>query len=179
MDTKNTKIQNNPTQFWFASAVTTHEVHTNEFSAAHIFELVLRNHDFNFKLLSQTPKASSNNSSEYFSYEDTITNTSTNPPQSYKINGVAYKETVCNKTIIKFNGSGFRTVTFTDSEGRKIETTYKVYSKMQGEMCKNGNIKIIIDEENGETSKAKIDGKESDFNDLCSSESNFCLKKVK
>ena len=50
---------------------------------------------------------------------------------------------------------------------------------MQGEMCKNGNIKIILDEENGETSKAKIDGQEVVFNDLYSSESNFCLKKVK
>jgi len=50
---------------------------------------------------------------------------------------------------------------------------------MQGELCKNGNIKIILDEENGETSKAKIDGQEADYNDLYSSESNFCLKKVK
>ena len=50
---------------------------------------------------------------------------------------------------------------------------------MQGELCKNGNIKIILDEENGQTSKAIVDGKEITFNDLYSSESNFCLKKMK
>jgi len=50
---------------------------------------------------------------------------------------------------------------------------------MQGELCKNGNIKIILDEENGETSKAKIDGQEVDYNDVYASESSFCLKKVR
>ena len=182
MDTKNTKIRVIGDLPLAAIAVSTYQAHTNESLVLRGFDAFLTNHNLDLiaaLLLSQTPKASSNNSSEYFSYTDTIINTSTNPPQSYKINGVAYKATVGNKTIINFNGSGYRPVTFTDSEGRKIETTYKVYSKMQGEMCKNGNIKIIIDEENGETSKAKIDGQEVDFNDLYSSESNFCLKKVK
>jgi len=178
MDTKNTKIQNiGP---WAAFDVPTYEAYTNQSSALPADNSIPMNHNIEFIIIfSQTPKASSNNSSEYFSYKDTITNTSVNPPQSYEIIGVAKKTKVGNKTIINFNGSGYRPVTFTDSEGRKIETTYKVYSKMQGELCKNGNIKIIQDEENGETSKAKIDGKEYDYNDLYSSESNFCLKKVK
>jgi len=178
MDTKNTKIRNIAARRWEVFAVSTYEVHTIQALALLVTDL-FTNHNLQWRIFSQTPKASSNNSSEYFSYTDTITNTSTNPPQSYKISGVAKKTKVGNKTIINFNGSGYRPVTFTDSEGRKIETTYKVYSKMQGELCKNGNIKIIQDEENGETSKAKIDGKEYDYNDLYSSESNFCLKKVK
>jgi hypothetical protein len=49
---------------------------------------------------------------------------------------------------------------------------------MQG-LCKNGNIKIILDEENGETSKAIVDGKDIVYDSSYSSESNFCLKKVK
>ena len=139
---------------------------------------------FSLSVNSTHGKTTSNNSSEYFSFEDTITDTSVNPPQSYKISGVAYWNFLQSKIgsklgNIAFNGTGFKTLTQTDSEGRTIETTYKVYSKMQGGLCKDGNIKIIQDEENGETSTAKIDGREVVFNDLYSSESNFCLKKIK
>lgn len=77
------------------------------------------NHDFYMLSLifSENTKATSNNSSEYYSYTDKITNKFTNPPQSYKINGIAQKTKVGNKTIINFNGTGFKTVTITDSEG--------------------------------------------------------------
>ena len=176
MDTKNTKSYSFP-YFFLALRVVPFEVHNNQNTGTSAYAELF---DHNVQMFPyKNTKATSNNSSEYFSYKDTITNTSVNPPQSYEIIGVAKKTKVGNKTIIDFNGSGYKTVTITDSEGKKIETTYKVYSKMQGEMCKNGNIKIILDEENGETSKAKIDGQEVVFNDLYASESNFCLKKVK
>ena len=134
----------------------------------HSIELVLSN-----------TKTSSGNSSEYFYYTDRITDVSTSPSETYTINGVCLKTKVGNKATLIFDGSGYRTKTIIGSDGKKIETTYKVISKMQGELCKNGNIKIILDEENGQTSKAIVDGKEITFNDLYSSESNFCLKKMK
>ena len=150
--------------------VANYESHSNQSNPEHQkFNTYIQNHEVTFIRINDN----------YYSYKDKITNPSTNPPESYEINGVAHKTKICNKTIIDFNGTGYKTTTYTHSDGKKAETTYKVYSKMQGEMCKNGNIKIILDEENGETSKAKIDGQEVVFNDLYSSESNFCLKKVK
>jgi len=124
-------------------------------------------------------KTISSNSSNYLFYTNKIIDKSVNPPQSYEINGVVQKTKDGNKVLLNFNGSGYRTVTFTDSEGKTIETTYKVYSKMQGELCNNGNIKIILDEENGETTNAKEDGKDIVYDSTYSSESSFCLKKVK
>ena len=48
---------------------------------------------------------------------------------------------------------------------------------MLGELCKNGNIKIILDEENCSASKTIVNGKEINSSSSYSSESNFCLKK--
>jgi predicted nucleic acid-binding Zn ribbon protein len=167
---------------WGVSRVNVVEVHTNQATPAKADTFLFwQTHKIVFL---ETIKSGNDT---YYSYKDkitntskdTITNTSTNSPESYEINGVVKQSKVGNKVTLDFNGSGFKTTTSTDSNGKKIETTYKVYSKMQGELCKNGNIKIILDEENGETSKAKIDGQEVVFNDLYSSESNYCLKKVK
>ena len=158
------------------------EVHTNQATPAKAGTiLVWQTHSLVF---SETFLSGNDT---YYSYTDTITNTtkdtktntSTNSPESYEINGVVKQGKVGNKVTLDFNGTGWKTTTFTNSDGKKIETTYTVYSKWQGELCKNGNIKIILDEENGETSKAKIDGQEVDYNDLYASESSFCLKKVK
>jgi len=167
---------------WFAVNVKTVEVHTNQATPAKADTFLFwQTHEF---AISETIKSGNDT---YYSYKDKITNTtkdtktntSTNPPESYEISGVAWLIRSANKNTLAFNGTGWKTTIFTDSYGKKAETTYKVYSKMQGELCKNGNIKIILDEENGQTSKAKIDGQEVVFNDLYSSESNFCLKKVK
>ena len=158
---------------FLAENVNTYEVHSNQATTGKA-STFLQTHKLSLAWLS----GRSGNDTNY-SYKDTITNQSTNSPEKYEINGVAKQSKVGNKTILAFNGTGYKTTTFTDSDGKKAETTYKVYSKMQGELCKNGNIKIILDEENGETSTAKIDGQEVDYNDLYSSESNFCLKKVK
>jgi hypothetical protein len=159
--------------FFFVTNVNTYEVHANQTTAGKA-STFLQTHRLSLAWLSGR-----SGNDTYYSYKDTITNTSTNPPESYEISGVAWLIRSANKNTLDFNGTGFKTTTFTDSNGKKIETTYKVYSRMQGELCKNGNIKIILDEENGQTSKAKIDGQEVDYNDLYSSESNFCLKKVK
>jgi len=181
MDTKNTKIpilwQLSTWEFaiWGAVNVATYEVHSN-LSISERLRVRLLNHNHNLTLRPlENTKTTSNNSSKFFSYQDIITNRSVSTPPSYIISGIA----VQSKDKINFNGSGYRTAIITDSEGRTIETTYKVYSKMQCELCKNGNIKIILDEENGETSTSKVDGQEVVFNDLYSSESNYCLKKIK
>jgi hypothetical protein len=125
-------------------------------------------------------KATSSNSTEYFYYKDEIKNNSINSQENsenYSIEGVCSKRKVNNKDILYFNGTGFRKKTTNDLDGNKIEITYTVNSKMQGELCKNGNIKIILDEENGSASKAIVNGKEIDSSSSYSSESNFCLKK--
>jgi hypothetical protein len=167
---------------WDVFGVNVAEVHTNQITPAKADTVIFNQaHSLTFEIIS----FSGNNT--YYSYndkienttKDTITNTSTNSPESYEINGVAKQSKDGNKVTLDFNGTGYKTTTSTDSNGKKIETTYKVYSKMQGELCKNGNIKIILDEENGETSKAKIDGQEVDYNDVYASESSFCLKKVR
>ena len=124
-------------------------------------------------------KAISSNSTEYFYYKDEIKNNSTNSQENsenYSIEGVCSKRKVNNKDILYFNGTGFRKKTINDLDD-KIEITYTVNSKMQGELCKNGNIKITLDEENGSASKAIVNGKEIDSSSSYSSESNFCLKK--
>ena len=158
--------------------VPTYEVHSREIFA--LLDQLLVNHDLLFWVQGELfKKGSSGNSTVYFNYTDTITDLSTSPQETYTINGVCSKTKVGNTTIFCFNGSGYKTQTIIGSDGKKIETTYKVISKMQGELCKNGNIKITLDEENGQTSKAIVDGKEITFNDLYSSESNFCLKKMK
>ena len=125
-------------------------------------------------------KATSSNSTEYFYYKDEIKNNSINSQENsenYSIEGVCSKRKVNNKDILYFNGTGFRKKTTNDLDGNKIEITYTVNSKMQGELCKNGNIKITLDEENGSASKAIVNGKEIDSSSSYSSESNFCLKK--
>jgi len=168
MDIKELQIRG-----WNAAGVLSVEVHTNQATPAKaVIFLLWQTHSLAFL----DPFQSGDDT--YYSYKDTITNKSTNSPETYEISGVARQSKVGNKVTLAFNGTGFRNATFTDSDGKKTETTYKVYSKMQG-LCKNGNIKIILDEENGETSKAIVDGKEVDYNDLYSSESNFCLKKFK
>ena len=106
-------------------------------------------------LTSLPRKPLSSNSSNYLYYTDKIIDYSVNPPESYVINGVAHKIKAGNKVLLYFNGCGYRPKIITDSDGKKAETTYKVYSKMKGELCKNGNIKIYLDEENGETTNAK------------------------
>jgi len=159
--------------FFFATNVNTYEVHTNQITPGKA-STDLQTHRLDITFVGVL---SANDT--YFSYTDTITNKSTNSPETYEINGVAKQSKVGDKVTLAFNGTGYKTTTYTQSDGKKAETTYKVYSKMLGEYCKNGNIKIILDEENGETSKAKIDGQEVDYNDLYSSESSFCLKKIK
>jgi hypothetical protein len=114
-------------------------------------------------------------STEYFYYKDVIEN-SQETSENYSIEGVCSKRKVNNRNILHFNGTGFRKKTTNDLDGNKIEITYTVYSKMQGELCKNGNIKITLDEENGSASKAIVNGKEIDSSSSYSSESNFCLK---
>ena len=163
--------------------VPTYEAHNNagsQLSPFFFFNEALLNHQiaFVFEFNNSNTKGSSGNSTVYFYYTDNIV-LSTNPQETYTINGVCSKIKVGNTTIFCFNGSGYKTQTIIGSDGKKIETTYKVISKMQGELCKNGNIKITLDEENGQTSKAIVDGQEITFNDLYSSESNFCLKKMK
>ena len=116
-------------------------------------------------------KETSSNSTEYFSYKDVIENAE-DTSKNYIIQGICSK--IKNKYF--FNGTGLRKKTTNDLDGNKIEITYTVYSKMQGELCKNGNIKITLDEENGSAHKANVDGKEIDNNYSYSSESNFCLK---
>ena len=156
--------------FFSAFNVLNYESHSNQSNPEHQkFNTYIQNHEVTFIPINDN----------YYSYTDRITNPSTNPPESYEINGVAKQSKDGNKVTLDFNGTGYKTTTYTHSDGKKAEGTYKVYSKMQGELCKNGNIKIILDEENGQTSKAKIDGQEVVFNDLYSSESNYCLKKVK
>jgi hypothetical protein len=158
---------------WAAKGVLSVEVHTNQATPAKAVTFLLwQIHSLAFRETFQS------GNDTYYSYKDTITNKSTNSPETYEISGVARQSKVGNKVTLAFNGTGFRNATFTDSDGKKIETTYKVYSKMQG-LCKNGNIKIILDEENGETSKAIVDGKDIVYDSSYSSESNFCLKKVK
>jgi hypothetical protein len=120
------------------------------------------------------------NTTEYFYYKDEIKNNSTNSQENlenYVIEGVCSKRKVNNRDILHFNGTGFRKKIKNDLDGNKIEITYTVYSKMLGELCKNGNIKIILDEENGSSSKAIVNGKEINSSSSYSSESNFCLKK--
>jgi hypothetical protein len=152
--------------------VLNYESHSNQSNPEHQkFNTYIQNHEVTFIPI--------NDNDNYYSYTDKITNPSTNPPESYEISGVVKQSKDGNKVTLDFNGTGYKTTTYTHSDGKKAEATYKVYSKMQGELCKNGNIKIILDEENGETNNAKIDGQEVVFNDLYSSESNFCLKKVK
>jgi len=121
-------------------------------------------------------RKTSSNSTEYFYYKDEIEN-SQEKSENYVIEGVCSKRKVNNKDILHFNGTGFRKKTTNDLDGNKIEITYTVNSKMQGELCKNGNIKITLDEENGSASKAIVNGKEIDNSSSYSSESNFCLKK--
>jgi len=135
-------------------------------------------HNLSFQSTSNR-KTILSNSSNYLYYTDKITDTSVDPPQIYDIKGVAHKIKSGNKVLLYFNGSGYRPKIITDSDGKKIETTYKVYSKMQGELCKNGNIKIYLNEENGETNNAKEDGKDIVYDSSYSSESSFCLKKIK
>jgi len=156
--------------FWFALNVKTAEAHTNQATPAIVGAITFKQ---THRLAFWETFQSGNDT--YYSYKDIITN----PPEKYELNGIAKQSKVGDKVTLAFNGTGYKTTTYTHSDGKKAETTYKVYSKMKGELCKNGNIKIILDEENGETSKAKIDGQEVDYNDLYSSESNFCLKKVK
>jgi predicted nucleic acid-binding Zn ribbon protein len=159
---------------WVVLGVNVVEVHTNQATPAKAVTFLLwQIHSLAFLGTFQS------GDDTYYSYKDTITNKSTNSPETYEISGVARQSKVGNKVTLAFNGTGFRNATFTDSDGKKIETTYKVYSKMQGELCKNGNIKIYLDEENGETSKAIVDGKDIVYDSSYSSESNFCLKKVK
>ena len=136
-------------------------------------------HQVSFDLSIPNTRAISSNSSNYLYYTDKIIDYSVNPPESYVINGVAHKIKAGNKVLLYFNGCGYRPKIITDSDGKKAETTYKVYSKMKGELCKNGNIKIYLDEENGETTNAKEDGKDIVYDSSYSSESSFCLKKIK
>jgi hypothetical protein len=96
--------------------------------------------------------------------------------EKYTIYGVGYEKKVGNKTSYELNGSGVFPAKF-KINNTAIEVTFNVYTKMSGELCKNGNIKFTLNED-GETNKVKINGLEIEDNNTYAIVSNFCAKKI-
>jgi hypothetical protein len=109
-------------------------------------------------------------------WKDEITFEGGGRPEKYIIYGVGFQKKVGNKIFYDLNGSG--NLDFEDNTNEVvIKTSFSVYTKMFGELCKSGNIKFRVDE-NGTTYKVLINGEIIDFNDTYASNCEFCAKRL-
>lgn len=153
-------------QSYLANSVKTHIAYGKpEFSAKQFktFDAI-----HNFTILSKEK--------DIINWQDEITINVQEEIQKYTIYGVGYEKKVGNKITYELNGSGIFNSKFISST-TIIESSFNVYSKMYGELCKNGNIKFTLDE-NGKTNKVKINGLEIEDNNTYALISSFCAKKI-
>ena len=90
--------------------------------------------------------------------------------------GVGFQRKVDNKIFYELNGSGILNIRG-NQNGVFIDLFYSVYTKMIGELCKNGNIKFKADV-NGTTTKALFNDKIVDFTNTYASNYEFCAKRL-
>ena len=110
-------------------------------------------------------------------WQDEITVNIEGEIEKYTIYGVGYEKKVANKTFYDLNGSGLFLWELKITENRFVKILFNIYTKMTGELCKNGNIKFTCNE-NGETNKYYVNGLEVEDNNTYALVSNFCAKKI-
>jgi hypothetical protein len=153
-------------QSYIANSVKTHIAYGKPGFATRQFKSFDAEH--NFTILSKEK--------DIINWQDEISFNFEGEIEKYTIYGVGYEKKVGNKTFYELNGSGVFPSKFRINN-TAIEVTFNVYSKMSGELCKNGNIKFTLNEDS-ETNKIKLNGIEILDNNTYASVCNFCAKKI-